>query len=51
MYKNKESYRLREQPYGYQWKRVAGSGKRMGPGGEHAHTAVVKMDNQQGPTV
>ena len=27
------------------------SGRRMGPGGEHAHTAVVKMDNQQGPTV
>ena len=25
-------------------------GRRMGPGGEHAHTAVVKMDNQQGPT-
>ena len=23
----------------------------MGPGGEHALTAVVKMDNQQGPTV
>ena len=27
------------------------SRRRMGPGGEHAHTAVVKTDNQQGPTV
>ena len=58
--KQKETHRLREQTYGYQWK-DEGKGWEEGLGGLgwtllyivifKVHIAIYKMDNQQGPTV
>ena len=47
--KEKQTHRLREQTDSYQGGRVAG--ERLGVWDWHVHTAIFKMDNQQGPTV
>ena len=44
--KQKETHRLREWTYGCLWERDS-----EGFRGGHVHTAVFKMDNQQGPIV
>ena len=41
-----ETYRPREWTYGYQ-----GGRDSLGVWDWHVHTAIFKMDNQQGPTV
>ena len=48
--KQKQTHRLREQTYGHQRVRVEGR-DRLGVLDWHVHTAIFKMDNQQGPTV
>ena len=46
--KQKETYRLGKQTYGYQGGKVVGRDK-SGAWDEHTHT--TRTDNQQGPTV
>ena len=46
--KQKQTHRLTEQTYDYQGRR---EGDRLGIWDGHVHTAIFKMDNQQGPTV
>ena len=48
--KQKQTHRLREGTYGYQGGRVGGRDS-QGAWDRHVHTAIFKMDNQQGPTV
>ena len=48
--KQKETHRLREQAYGCQKKDGGGAWVSQGVWDGHVHTAVFKMDNQQGPT-
>ena len=48
--KQKQTHRLRERTYSYQGKGVGGR-DRLGVWDWHAHTAIYKNDNQQGPTV
>ena len=43
-------HRLRERTHGYQWGRLGGRDS-SGVWDGHGHTAVFKMDNQQGPIV
>ena len=43
--KQKQTHRLRKQIYGYQ-----GGRDSYGVWDQHIHTAIFKMDNQQGPT-
>ena len=45
--KKKLTYRYREQTSGYQCR----EGREEGVWDWHVHTAIFKMDNQQGPTV
>ena len=46
--KQKQTHRLREQTYGYWGK---GERARLGGWDWHIHTAIFKIDKQQGPTV
>ena len=48
--KQKQTHRLREWTYGYQRGRVEGRDG-FGVSDWHVHTAIFKIDNQQGPTV
>ena len=48
--KQKQTHRLREWTYGYQWGRMGGR-DRLEVWDWHVHTAIFKTDNQQGPTV
>ena len=43
-------HRLRERIHAYQWGRLGGRDS-LGVWDGHGHTAIFKMDNQQGPTV
>ena len=47
--KQKQTHRLREQTYSCQWG-MEGGGE-QGVWDLHVHTAIFKMDNQQGPVV
>ena len=47
--KQKQTHRYKKQTCGYQrWEEML---DRLGIWDWHVHTAVFKMDNQQGPTV
>ena len=48
--KQKQTNRFREWTYGYQGGRVEGR-NRLGVWDWQVHTAIFKIDNQQGPTV
>ena len=48
--KQKQTHRLREQTYGYQEGRAA-SRDRLGALDWHVHTAIFRIDKQQGPTM
>ena len=48
--KQKQTHRLRERTYGYQRGRVGGR-DRLGVWDWHVHSAIFKIDNQQGPTL
>ena len=48
--KQKHNHRLGEQSYGYEGGRM-GERNSKGVWGGHVHTAIFKMDNQQGPTI
>ena len=48
--KQKQSHRVSKQTYGYQGGRM-GSRDSYGVWNSHVHTAIFKMDDQQGPTV
>ena len=48
--KQKETHRLRKRTYGCQGGRIRGRDS-YGVWDGHVHTAIFKMDNQQGPTV
>ena len=48
--KQKQTPRLREQPYGYQGGRVGGR-ERLEVWDRHVHTAVFRVDGQQGPYI
>ena len=48
--KQKQIHRPGEWTYDYQGRRVSGR-DRLGVWGWHVHTAIFKVDNQQGPTV
>ena len=48
--KQKQTHRLRKQIYGYQRGKEVGRDK-LGVWDRHIHTAIFKIDNQQGPTV
>ena len=48
--KQKQTQRLREWTCGYQWGRVEGK-NRLGVWNWYVHTAIFKIDNQQGPAV
>ena len=48
--KQKQSHRVSKQTYGYQGGRM-GSRDSYGVWNGHVHTAIFKMDDQQGPTV
>ena len=48
--KQKQTYRYREQTYGYQRGNVVGRDK-LGAWDEHTHTTMYMIDNQQGSTV
>ena len=47
--KQKQTHRLREWSYGYGGK--GGGAEGLGVWDWHVHTAIFKIDNQQGPTV
>ena len=48
--KQKQTHRLREQTYGYQGGRMGGRDN-QGVWDRQVHSAVFKVDNQQGPPV
>ena len=48
--KQKQTHRHRERTYGYQRGKDGGRG-RLGVWDWHVHTAIFKIDNQQGPIV
>ena len=48
--KQKQTHRGKEPTYGYQGQRSEGR-DRLGVWDWHAHNAMFKTDNQQGPTV
>ena len=48
--KQKQTHRLREWTYGYHGEGSVGR-DRLGIWDWHVHTAIFKIDNQQGPTV
>ena len=45
-----QEHRLRERTYGYQ-EEASGERDRLGVWDWHVHTAIFKIENQQGPTV
>ena len=48
--KQEQTHRLKEQTYGYQGIWLEGK-SRLGVWDWHVHTAIFKIDNQQGPTI